>query len=139
MELNRAIGEAQVRVHEALLDNINTQGALDALAALVKATNQYLSRKEAQRQQQQQQEGSSNAHSSSSSSAQQQQGGGDAGSLARGLVSPLLLNKAAAYVTRILSVMGLVPVSGVTGVPPCMTRTKAEISHWDEKNATVWV
>jgi cysteinyl-tRNA synthetase len=114
MELNRAILEAQGRVHEALLDNINTQGALDALAALVKATNLYLSRKQAQRQQQQQ-DGGANANSSSSTTtAAAAAGPGDAGALATGLVSPLLLNKAAAYVTRILSVMGLVPVSGVT-------------------------
>lgn len=40
--LARQIQAAQGRVHEALLDNLNTKAALDALLDLVKDTNKYL-------------------------------------------------------------------------------------------------
>lgn len=97
--LSQAIQEGQAKVHEALLDNINTAAALDALSGLIKATNQYLATKQA----------AATANGISAAAA-----GGDAASaagLAAGGPQPLLLRKAAAYVTRILSVFGLLPVS----------------------------
>ena len=93
LDLQKAILDAQVKVDESLRDNLNTAGALDALAALVKSTNLYL----ASRQDQQQQAAAAG-------------NGVAAGSLAKSTVSPLLLRKSAAFVTRILSVMGIVQV-----------------------------
>ena len=49
MELEQKIDEAREAVHESLLDNINTAGALDALAKLVAATNKYTKQREADR------------------------------------------------------------------------------------------
>ncbi len=40
--LAKNIQQAQQRVHEALLDNLNSKAALDALLDLVKDTNKYL-------------------------------------------------------------------------------------------------
>ena len=40
--LAKQIQQAQQRVHEALLDNLNSKAALDALLDLVKDTNKYL-------------------------------------------------------------------------------------------------
>ena len=37
-----AIGTAQKRVHAALLDNLNTRGALDVLGELIRDVNKYL-------------------------------------------------------------------------------------------------
>ncbi|KAF8056247.1 CARS1 [Scenedesmus sp. PABB004] len=93
--LSDAVQEAQARVHEALLDNINTAGALDALAGLIKATNLYLAAK---------QDAAAAAAAAPPS---------DAGLAAAG-PQPLLLRKAAAYVTRILSVFGVLPGPGDT-------------------------
>ena len=39
--------EAEVSVHESLMDNINTAAALDALLKLVAATNKYMKQREA--------------------------------------------------------------------------------------------
>ena len=44
--LARQTQAAQVRVHEALLDNLNTKAALDALLDLVKDTNKYLAERQ---------------------------------------------------------------------------------------------
>lgn len=41
-ELGKHIQAAQQRVHESLLDNLNSKAALDALLDLVKDTNKYL-------------------------------------------------------------------------------------------------
>lgn len=41
-DLAKRIQAAQQRVHEALLDNLNSKAALDALLDLVKDTNKYL-------------------------------------------------------------------------------------------------
>ena len=41
-DLAKRIHAAQQRVHEALLDNLNSKAALDALLDLVKDTNKYL-------------------------------------------------------------------------------------------------
>lgn len=96
--LARAVQQAQQEVHETLLDNINTAAALDALSSLIKATNQYLAAKQA----------AATANASSQAAA------GDDAATAAGLAAagpqPLLLRKAAAFVTRILSVFGLLPV-----------------------------
>ncbi|DBB16222.1 TPA: hypothetical protein ACH3X3_014548 [Trebouxia sp. C0006] len=73
--LAKNIQQAQQRVHEALLDNLNSKAALDALLDLVKDTNKYL----ADRQ------------------------GNTQGPPAQ----PFLVRKAAAYVTRILSIFGI--------------------------------
>jgi cysteinyl-tRNA synthetase len=97
--LLQAIQEGQAKVHEALLDNINTAAALDALSGLIKATNQYLATKQA---------AAATANGSHEAAA-----GGDAAlaaGLAAGGAQPMLLRKAAGYVTRILSVFGLLPV-----------------------------
>lgn len=94
--LSQAVQEAQVKVHEALLDNINTGAALDALSGLIKATNQYLAAKQAAA-------GSSEAAAAGNEAAA-------AAGLAAGGPQPLLLRKAAAFVTRILSVFGLLQV-----------------------------
>lgn len=40
--LAKHIQHAQQRVHEALLDNLNSKAALDALLDLIKDTNKYL-------------------------------------------------------------------------------------------------
>jgi len=73
-----AVGACEAEVHAALCDNVNTRAAMDALSALVAAANRYLAAREA----------SSNA------------GGPPA--------QAQLLRKAAAHVTRVLSVFGLV-------------------------------
>ncbi|DBA81679.1 TPA: hypothetical protein ACH3X1_007426 [Trebouxia sp. C0004] len=73
--LAKNIQQAQQRVHEALLDNLNSKAALDALLDLVKDTNKYL----ADRQ------GNTQGPPS----------------------QPFLVRKAAAYVTRILSIFGI--------------------------------
>eukprot|EP00879_Flechtneria_rotunda_P016738 GHRR01017519.1.p1 GENE.GHRR01017519.1~~GHRR01017519.1.p1 ORF type:complete len:787 (+),score=316.08 GHRR01017519.1:800-3160(+) len=88
--LSGAVQEAQTKVHECLLDNINTAGALDALAGLIKATNLYLARKQ--------------EHATAAGGSGLQPAG----------PQPLLLRKAAAYVTRILSVFGIVQGPGDT-------------------------
>ena len=41
-DLGKRIQAAQQRVHESLLDNLNSKAALDALLDLVKDTNKYL-------------------------------------------------------------------------------------------------
>ena len=41
-ELAKRIQAAQQRVHDSLLDNLNSKAALDALLDLVKDTNKYL-------------------------------------------------------------------------------------------------
>ena len=41
-DLAKRIHAAQQRVHEALLDNLNSKAALDALLDLIKDTNKYL-------------------------------------------------------------------------------------------------
>ncbi len=43
MELEKHVQETQQRVHDALLDNLNTQAALAAVCDLIKETNKYLS------------------------------------------------------------------------------------------------
>lgn len=119
--LSSAIQDCQSKVHEALLDNINTPAALEAVCALIKATNTYLAAKQAAAT------ATAAAAASSSSNngvgAAAAAGGGVNGSssgsngaaaaagLSAGGPQPLLLRKAAAYVTRILSVFGLLPVS----------------------------
>jgi cysteinyl-tRNA synthetase len=90
LALSAAVQEAQVKVHEALIDNINTAAALDALSGLIKATNLYLAGKQA--------------------AAAAADGACESGLLPAG-PQPLLLRKAAAFMTRILSVMGVLPVS----------------------------
>jgi cysteinyl-tRNA synthetase len=92
LALSAAVQEAQVKVHEALIDNINTVGALDALSGLIKATNVYLAGKQA------------------AAAAAAADGACESGLLPAG-PQPLLLRKAAAFMTRILSVMGVLPVS----------------------------
>lgn len=77
LELNAKVQAAQQAVHERLCDNIDTAGAMDALSDIIRAVNNYLSKKEA---------------------------AGAAASPAQ----PLLLRKAASYVTRILSMFGIV-------------------------------
>jgi hypothetical protein len=113
VDLHKAILDAQVKVHESFTDNLNTAGALDALAALVKATNLYL----ASRQDQQQQH---------AAAAEAVGNGVAAGPLGKAQVSPLLLRKSAAFVTRILSVMGIVQVGDDAGLIPlrCLTIAK---------------
>eukprot|EP00878_Enallax_costatus_P002111 GHUV01002279.1.p1 GENE.GHUV01002279.1~~GHUV01002279.1.p1 ORF type:complete len:785 (+),score=272.34 GHUV01002279.1:146-2500(+) len=91
LSLSAAILECQTKVHESLLDNINTAGALDALAGLIKATNLYLAKKQ--------------------ETAAAAANGTTSGLLPAG-PQPLLLRKAAAYVTRILSVFGIVQGPG---------------------------
>jgi cysteinyl-tRNA synthetase len=103
--LSGAIQEAQSKVHEALCDNINTPGALDALTGLVRATNTYLAAKQA---------------AAGAAAAVHAGSNGDAAAAAAdGLAAagpqPLLLRKAAAFVTRILSVFGLLPVRACVG------------------------
>jgi cysteinyl-tRNA synthetase len=93
-----AICDAQDRAHASLLDNINTAGAMDALAAIVKATNLYLAAA-----------GERAARSGASASNGTGTGAAAAGAGAGAGPQPLLLRKAAAYVTRILSVFGVVP------------------------------
>ncbi|KIY91252.1 hypothetical protein MNEG_16712, partial [Monoraphidium neglectum] len=77
---------------------------MDALGSIIKATNLYLLKKQEQqqqRQQQQQQQPQANGGA--------RQGEGAASAVAA--PQPLLLRKGAAYVTRILSVFGVVPVA----------------------------
>ena len=45
--LAAAIGAAQKRVHAALLDNLNTRGALDVLGELIRDVNKYLAEHQA--------------------------------------------------------------------------------------------
>uniref|UniRef100_A0A383W906 cysteine--tRNA ligase n=1 Tax=Tetradesmus obliquus TaxID=3088 RepID=A0A383W906_TETOB len=90
MALSAALQEAQVKVHEALTDNINTAAALEALSGLIKATNLYLAGKQA------------------AAAAAAADGSSVSGLLPAG-PQPLLLRKAAAFMTRILSVMGVLP------------------------------
>ena len=52
--LSRQIQAAQQRVHEALLDNLNSKAALDALLDLVKDTNKYLKERQGNSQGEQQ-------------------------------------------------------------------------------------
>eukprot|EP00192_Tetraselmis_astigmatica_P007572 CAMPEP_0117672910 /NCGR_PEP_ID=MMETSP0804-20121206/14178_1 /TAXON_ID=1074897 /ORGANISM="Tetraselmis astigmatica, Strain CCMP880" /LENGTH=765 /DNA_ID=CAMNT_0005481587 /DNA_START=120 /DNA_END=2418 /DNA_ORIENTATION=- len=88
MALNCAIGEAQTKVHEALLDSINTSAVMDALSELIKQANKYIRSRE--------------------------------GTAAAGGPAPqtLLLQKAGTYVTRILSVFGIVDGAADTvGLP----------------------
>jgi hypothetical protein len=94
LALSAAVQEAQVKVHEAFVDNINTAGALDALSGLIKATNLYLA-------------GKQQAAAAAAAAAD----GADASGLLPAGPQPLLLRKAAAFMTRILSVMGVLPVS----------------------------
>lgn len=110
--LAQAIQQAQADVHAALLDNINTAAALDGLTALIKATNQYLAGKQAAAAAVGAPAAAANGNSSSSEDA------AAAAGLAAGGPQPLLLRKAAAYVTRILSVFGLLPVSFWVGWGP---------------------
>ena len=51
--LSKQIQAAQQRVHEALLDNLNSKAALDALLDLVKDTNKYLKERQGNSQGQQ--------------------------------------------------------------------------------------
>jgi len=76
--LNAAISEAQGKVHDAMLDSINMPAVMDTLSELIKQANKYMSSREAAA------------------------AGGGAPPQA------LLLQKAAKYVTRILSVFGIV-------------------------------
>lgn len=85
--LNSELVATQGKVHAALLDNINTRGAMDALADVIKATNVYLSKRQGGGNQQQ-----PNGSSSSSSPPQ-----------------AWLLKSVAGYVSRILSSFGLTP------------------------------
>ncbi|KAF6262603.1 tRNA synthetases class I (C) catalytic domain-containing protein [Scenedesmus sp. NREL 46B-D3] len=94
LALSAAVQEAQVKVHEALMDNINTAGALDALSGLIKATNLYLAGKQR-------------------AAAAAADGVCASGPLPSG-PQPLLLRKAAAFLTRILSVMGVLPIRGLS-------------------------
>ncbi|GAX84748.1 hypothetical protein CEUSTIGMA_g12170.t1 [Chlamydomonas eustigma] len=82
LDLSQRLQAAQKLVHERFCDNIDTAGALDAISALIKHVNLYLAKKEG---------GSANASNGAPPQA-------------------LLLRKAAAYVTRILSVLGIVDV-----------------------------
>ena len=77
LELNAKVQAMQQAVHERLCDNVDTAGAMDALSDIIRAVNNYLSKKEA------------------------------AGAAAAP-AQPLLLRKAASYVTRILSMFGIV-------------------------------
>jgi cysteinyl-tRNA synthetase len=101
VSLSNSIQESQAKVHEALLDNINTGAALDALGSLIKATNQYLATK----------------HSAAAGGDAAAAAAAGASGLAPAGPQPLLLRKAAAYVTRILSVFGLLPVSKLNKSP----------------------
>ncbi|MEW5310069.1 MAG: hypothetical protein WDW38_001900 [Sanguina aurantia] len=123
MLLNDKIQSTQTAVHAALLDSINTAGALDAVSDLIKAVNKYLSTKEALLASASHSAPSSptataaaaaaagssepvahsNGDGASPAAAQQQQQ-----QQAVSPVQPLLLKKASAFVTRVLSVMGIV-------------------------------
>lgn len=96
-----AVRDGQDKVHASLLDNINTAGAMDALGAIVKATNLYLSAKQ-QRQQQQQDRGGGTGSGAAAGSTEAPRGA---------VPQAPLLRKAASYVTRILSVFGVVPAA----------------------------
>ena len=82
LDLSHKLQAAQKLVHERLCDNIDTAGAMDAISGLIKNINLYLTKKEA----------------------------AGAGAAAAAPPQALLLHKAAAFVTRILSVMGIVDV-----------------------------
>ena len=100
-------------MHACLLDNINTAGAMDALSSIVKATNVYLAKcQEQQQQAQAQQQAQQAAGNGPSSSGRDGGGGGNGGGGGAAGPQPLLLRKAAAYVTRILSVFGVVAGPG---------------------------
>ncbi len=45
-ELEARIDEAKQSVHECLLDNLNTAGAIEALVKLVNAANKYIKHRE---------------------------------------------------------------------------------------------
>eukprot|EP00891_Asterochloris_glomerata_P005537 jgi/Astpho2/5537/e_gw1.00079.20.1_t len=77
--LAAAVGTAQKRVHAALLDNLNTRGALDVLGELIRDVNKYLAEHKA----------------------------GPGGAQPGLQPQPLLLRKAAVFVTRILVVFGI--------------------------------
>eukprot|EP00951_Prasinocladus_malaysianus_P038562 scaffold424422_cov44-Prasinocladus_malaysianus.AAC.1 len=81
---SRFVGRSFAQVHEAFLDSINTPAVMDAISEMIKQANKYMSAREA------------------TSAA-----GGPA-------PQTLLLNKAATYVTRILSVFGIVDGPGDT-------------------------
>jgi cysteinyl-tRNA synthetase len=91
-----------LRVHKALLDNINTRSAIDALLDLIKSANLYMDKK-------QRKEGTTLAGNDFPIVGIQ---GSDRGLIRSGPggspAQALLLRKAAAYVMRILSVFGLV-------------------------------
>jgi cysteinyl-tRNA synthetase len=105
--LAQAIGEAQDRVYERLCDNVDTPGAMDALAALIKATNLYLAGKEEQQAQQRRRKQQEHGGAANGGG-----GGEDAAAVAidDGAIpaQPQLLRKASSYVARILSVFGLI-------------------------------
>jgi len=108
--LAQAIGEAQDRVHERLCDNIDTPGAMDALAALIKATNLYLAGKEEQQvQQRRKQQGAAAPNGAAADSSTIID---DSAIPAQ----PQLLRKASSYVARILSVFGLIAGPADTAV-----------------------
>jgi cysteinyl-tRNA synthetase len=103
--LAAAIGEAQDRVHERLCDNVDTPGAMDSLAALIKATNLYLAGKEEAQRQRRQAGGAGAAANGSSAADADATPAIDDGAIP---AQPQLLRKATAYVARILSVFGLI-------------------------------
>ncbi|KAG1654827.1 hypothetical protein FOA52_009108 [Chlamydomonas sp. UWO 241] len=86
MDLQAKLAGVQRAVHERLCDNVDTSGAMNCISDLVRSVNTYLAKKEA-----------AGPEGAASNPAQ-----------------PLMLRKAAAYVTRILSVFGIVPVAADT-------------------------
>ena len=46
MELEKKVEEARINVHECLLDNLNTAGAVDTLLKLIAAANRYMKQRE---------------------------------------------------------------------------------------------
>jgi cysteinyl-tRNA synthetase len=82
LDLAQRIQSAQRQVHACLCDNVDTAGAMDAISGLIKSVNLYLGKKEA----------------------------AGAAAASRAPAQALLLRKAAAFVTKILSVMGIVDV-----------------------------
>eukprot|EP00201_Polytomella_parva_P019186 CAMPEP_0175053726 /NCGR_PEP_ID=MMETSP0052_2-20121109/9091_1 /TAXON_ID=51329 ORGANISM="Polytomella parva, Strain SAG 63-3" /NCGR_SAMPLE_ID=MMETSP0052_2 /ASSEMBLY_ACC=CAM_ASM_000194 /LENGTH=1117 /DNA_ID=CAMNT_0016318305 /DNA_START=178 /DNA_END=3528 /DNA_ORIENTATION=- len=91
--LSKKIQEAQVAVHNALSDNMNLPLAMDHISDLIKAVNIYLA---------------TPVVTTASTAAVKEGGGGEVDSWAP---KPLLLRKAAAYVTKILSAFGLDPAA----------------------------
>jgi cysteinyl-tRNA synthetase len=81
------LAATQGKVHTALLDNINTRGAMDALADVIKATNVYLSKRQG--------------------GGSQHQANGSTPSLPP--PQAWLLKSVSGYVSRILSSFGLTP------------------------------